>query len=93
MPIEGKFYPLGELVTLLGKTKQQISFKFAGCALHPGLYPAEAVEPHLEAKNINPASLPVRTHDHPAGATWAELEAEHDAAQAAGVAFRNADNI
>lgn len=81
MPIEGKFYSLAELVPLLERTKQQISHKFAGCALHPGLYPAEIVEPHLLNKNISPVLLPIRTHSHPDGATWAQLEEEFDNAQ------------
>lgn len=89
MPIEGKFYGSEELQLLLGVKKQRISNLFGASVLRPGLYPAEIVEPHLLNKNINPASLPVRTHDHPAGATWAQLEAEYDTAQAAGVG----DNI
>ncbi len=81
MPIEGKFYESEELQLLLDVKKQRITNLFGESAIKPGLYPAEIVEPYLLNHNIRPASLPVRTHDHPDGATWAELEKEFDNAE------------
>lgn len=78
MPIEGRFYDLEELVLLMGVTKQRISYMFNDHAIKPGLYPAEIVEPYLLDRNINPNTLPVRTCDHPEGATRAQLEKEFD---------------
>lgn len=92
MPIEGRFYESEELQLFLGVTKQRITNLFGECAIKPGLYPSEVVEPHLRNKGIRPETLPVRTHANPDGATWEQLEAEHDAAQAAGVAFREKIN-
>lgn len=104
MPIEGKFYTQLELVYLIGRTRQRISAMFRDCAIEPGLYPAEVVEPELENRNIIARHLPVRTFDHPEGITRKESEKEFDdmigdrpedraAADAAGVAFRHADDI
>ncbi len=80
MPIEGKFYTSQELQEILGVKKQRIS-NIANLqswtALQPGLYCAENVEAYLVGRNIDPKYLPIRTHSHPDGATWAELEAEH----------------
>lgn len=78
MPIEGKFYESEELQLLLGVKKQRITNLFGKSAIKPGWYPAEIVEPHLLNKNIRPADLSIRTHDHPEGMTWAELEKEFD---------------
>lgn len=78
MPFEGRFYTLKELTELFQLTKQRVSFMFRGCALHPGVYPAEVVEPELENRNIIARRLPVRTFDHPGGVTQMELEKEHD---------------
>lgn len=101
MPIEGKFYEGEELQLLLGVTKQAISniaHRQGWKAIKRGLFCAESVEAYLVGRNIDPKYLSIRTHSHPAGATWAELEKEFDdasnapedaaAAQAAGVAFR-----
>lgn len=95
MPIEGKFYDSGELQKLLGITRQaisQLAIRQNWTTLD-ARYCAEDVEDYLRSKNIRPKTLPVRTYANPDGATWAELEAEHDAAQAAGVTFREASEL
>lgn len=81
MPIEGKFYTAQELRDILKVKKQRISniANLQGwIALQPGLYCAESVEAYLLGKNISPIHLSIRTHDHPEGMTWAELEKEFD---------------
>lgn len=82
MPIQGKFYTSKELQALLGVSRQRIRNLASEdgqdfLALNPGLYCAEDVEDYLMARGIDPLKLPVRTYDHPDGATLTELEAEY----------------
>lgn len=79
--IKGRFYTSLELQDLLKVSKQRISSlgrQKNWIALSRGLYCAEDVEPYLLSRNIDPQHLPIYTHSHPDGATWAQLEKEFD---------------
>lgn len=97
MPISGKFYTSKELQELLNVKKQRISNLARDRDWNgplPGVYWAEEVEPYLEYyRNIDPLTLPVKSFDFPAGATWQEREAAYDEIRKAQEAEINDDDF
>lgn len=80
MPTEGKFYNNNELQEILNVTKQAIDqlANRQNWVTLDARYCAEDVEDYLKMRGINIESFPIRTHSHPEGTTWVQLEKEFD---------------